>query len=128
MVVVMNGNHPSAILLNFDEGRLHEPGVSVALATALFRDGGLPLDRAAKVAGLSIVEFMQHLSSLGIAVIQRTAGEANEDMETLDAWMTVEGEKFDQFVAMLDAPIKPNPGLAHLMTAKAPWKKKTRKT
>lgn len=124
MVVVMNGNHPSAILLNFDERMLHEPGVSVALATALFRDDGLPLARAAKVAGLSIVEFMQHLSSLGIAVIQRTAGEANEDMETLDAWMTVEGEKFDQFVAMLDAPIKPNPGLARLMTAKAPWKKK----
>lgn len=71
---------------------------------------------------------MQHLSRLGIAVFQGTAGEAKEDMETLDAWMTVEGEKFDQFVAMLDAPIKPNPGLARLVAAKASWKKKTRKT
>lgn len=87
MVVVMNRNHPSALLLNFDEAMLHMPGVSVALATALFRDGGLSLSRAAKVAGTPIADFMQHLSRLGISVVQGTAEDAEKDMETLETWL-----------------------------------------
>ena len=30
--------------------------------------------------------------------------------------------KFAQFTKMLDAPLKPNPGLKRLMAVKAPWK------
>lgn len=41
MVVMMTRDHPSALLLHFDEAMLQKPGVSVALATSLFRDGGL---------------------------------------------------------------------------------------
>jgi predicted HTH domain antitoxin len=87
MVVVMNRDHPSALLLHFDEAILQKAGVSVALATALFRDGGLSLARAAKVAGMPIVDFMQHLSRLGIAVVQGTVGDAEKDLETLETWL-----------------------------------------
>ncbi len=87
MVVVMNRDHPSALLLHFDEAMLKKAGVSVALATALFRDGGLSLGRASKVAGIPTVDFMQHLSRLGIAVVQGTAEDAGKDMETLEVWL-----------------------------------------
>lgn len=87
MVVMMNRDHSSALLLHFDEAMLQKAGVSVALATALFRDGGLSLARAAKVAETSIVDFMQHLSMLGIAVVQGSEGEAEKDMETLETWL-----------------------------------------
>ena len=87
LVVVMHRDHPSALLLHFDEDLLKMAGVSIALATALFRDGGLSLARAAKVAGVSIVDFMQHLSRLGISVVQGTAEDAQKDLETLEAWL-----------------------------------------
>lgn len=87
MVVVMNRDHPSALLVHFDEAMLEKPGVSVALATALFRDGGLSLARAAKLAGMPLVDFMQHLSRMGIAVVQGTSQEAKEDIETLETWL-----------------------------------------
>jgi predicted HTH domain antitoxin len=87
MVVVMNRDSPTALLLNFDESMLNKAGVSVALATALFRDGGLSLARAAKVAGLPMVNFMQHLSRSGIPIVQGTAADAEKDMETLETWL-----------------------------------------
>lgn len=87
MVVVMNRDHPSALLLHFDEAILQKAGVSAALATALFRDGGLSLARAAKVAGMPIADFMQHLSRLGIAIVQGTVGDAEKDLETLETWL-----------------------------------------
>lgn len=87
MVVVMNRDHPSALLLHFDEAMLQKSGVTVALATALFRDGGLSLARAAKVAGMTIVSFMQHLSRLGVPVVQGSAEDAEKDMETLAIWL-----------------------------------------
>ena len=30
-------------------------------------------------------------------------------------------DKFQEFTALLDAPTKPNPGLARLMAVQAPW-------
>lgn len=33
----------------------------------------------------------------------------------------LDARRFRQFTAMLDAPVDPNPGLARLMSVKAPW-------
>lgn len=87
LVVVMNRERPSALLLNFDEKWLRGAEVSAALATALFRDGSLPLPRAAKVAELSLVDFMQHLSRIGIPIVRGTAEETETEMETLASWL-----------------------------------------
>ncbi|MDP2829634.1 MAG: UPF0175 family protein [Sulfuricellaceae bacterium] len=73
VVVVMNRERPSALLLNFEEKWLRGAGVSTALATALFRDGSLSLARAAKVAEMSLMDFMQHLFRVGIPIAQGTA-------------------------------------------------------
>jgi len=88
MVVVMNGDHPSAVLVHLeDNGLLEMPGVRLALAAALFKDGSLSLARAAKLGDTPLPEFMQHLSRSGIAVIQGGAKEVKKDVETLEAWL-----------------------------------------
>lgn len=61
----------------------------VALATALFKDDGLSLTRAAKVAGTSLPEFMQHLSRSHIPVIQSSVDDVKKDVETLEAWLAL---------------------------------------
>jgi predicted HTH domain antitoxin len=88
MVVVMNGEHPSAVLVHLqDSGLLEMPGVRVALATALFKDGSLSLARAARVADMPLPDFMRHLSRSGIPVIQGSAQDVKKDVETLEAWL-----------------------------------------
>lgn len=36
-------------------------------------------------------------------------------------FFNLDSEKFQQFTAMLDAPVHPNPGLDRLFAVKAPW-------
>jgi len=88
MVVVMNRDKPDALIVHLDKAQtLSMPGVRAALATALFRDGNLPLGRAARLANMSLPDFMRHLSRLDIPVISGSAGEADRDMDTLDTWL-----------------------------------------
>ncbi|MFM7514989.1 MAG: UPF0175 family protein [Cyanobium sp.] len=87
-VVVLNRDHPDALLIGLEEGgMLQAPGVRAALATALFRDGELSLVRAARVAELDVASFIGHLGRLGIPAIRLTAAETNADLDTLDQWL-----------------------------------------
>ena len=63
------------------------PGVRKALATALFKDGDLSLARSAKLANMPLADFIAHVSRLGIPVIDQTADEVREDMDTLEQWL-----------------------------------------
>jgi predicted HTH domain antitoxin len=88
MVVVLNRDHPDAVLMGLDQdGLLQAPGVRAALATALFRDGELSLARAARVAAMDTATFISHLSRLGIPVIRLTEAETNADLDTLEHWL-----------------------------------------
>jgi predicted HTH domain antitoxin len=88
MVVVMNGDQPSALLVHLEDmGLMQLPGIRQAMATALFKDGSLSLVRAAKLADMRLPDFMQHLSRSGIAVIHGSAKEVKKDVETLEAWL-----------------------------------------
>lgn len=88
LVVVMNRDQPDALLIGLQSGKLlDEPGARAALATALFRDGGLSLARAARLAQLSLSAFIAHVSRLGIAVVDQAADEAQQDLQTLDEWL-----------------------------------------
>ena len=70
-VVVLKRNHPEAVLVHLsDDSLLGEPGVRLAIATALYRSESLSLGRAAEISGISIAEFMRHVSGLGIPVIR----------------------------------------------------------
>ncbi len=68
-------------------GTVEPGGTRSALATALFRDGGLSLARSAKLANMSLSAFITHVSRLGIAVVDQTPPEYLSDMETLDRWL-----------------------------------------
>ena len=87
-VVVMNRDHPDALILGLEDGKLlSEKGTRAALGVALFRDGGLSLARAARVAKMPLSAFITHLSRLGIPVVEQTSEEVLKDMETLDQWL-----------------------------------------
>lgn len=90
IVVVMNRDHPEAVMVSIEkDGLLDGQGVRLALATALFRDGNMPLARAARLARFPLVDFIGHLSRLGIPVVRLNAEETTRDMETLDAWLAL---------------------------------------
>ena len=86
-VVIMNRDQPEAVLFHLDdEGLLGEPGVRLALATALYRSESVTLGRGAKIAGIPLVYFMQHVSQEGIPVIRGNAKTLREDLKNLEAW------------------------------------------
>ncbi len=88
LVLVMNRNQPDALMVNLERtGVMDMAGVRSALATALFRDGELSLNRAAAVADIALPDFITHLSRLGIPVIRQTETEVEKDMDTLDQWL-----------------------------------------
>jgi predicted HTH domain antitoxin len=93
-VVVMNHNEPNAIIVGLGDGKLlSSSGTRAALGTALFRDGGLSLARAARVAQMPLSSFITHVSRLGIPVADQSADDVLADMETLDQWLATAGKK-----------------------------------
>lgn len=64
-----------------------ENNSSVALAIDSFQEGKLSLSQSAKVAGMTTAAFIAHVSRLGISVIDQSAEEAENDMDTLDEWL-----------------------------------------
>lgn len=88
LVVVMNRDKADALLVHLDDDKLLDmPGVRLALATALFRDGNFPVGRAARLAELTTVDFIQHLSRSGIPIVGGQPETVAQDVETLDTWL-----------------------------------------
>ena len=88
LVLVMNRNEPDALMIGLKSSKIiGMPGVRKALATALFKDGDLSLARSAKLADMPLADFIAHVSRLGISVINQTAEEVVQDMDTLDQWL-----------------------------------------
>src|SRR5208282_4252310 len=86
-VIVMKGDQPEAVIFHLDnDGLLSEPGMRLALVTALFKDGHLSLGRAARLADVPLAEFIPYLGSKGIPAITGTARQAQEDLEALRRW------------------------------------------
>jgi len=80
---------PDAVMVGLKSAKIiGMPGVRKALATALFKDGNLSLARSAKLADMPLANFIAHVSRLGISVIDQTADEVGDDLDTLDQWLT----------------------------------------
>lgn len=87
LVIVLDGDRPEAALIHLsDDSLLGEPGIRLAIATALYRNETLSLGRAAEIAELPLADFMQHVSRLGIPVIRGDAASLEEDLEALAQW------------------------------------------
>lgn len=85
--MVLNRHRPEALLVHLDDDSLlAAPGIRRALATALYRDRSLSLGQAARFSGLSIAEFIQHVSRLGIPVVGGTSDTVREDAAAIVGW------------------------------------------
>lgn len=77
--VLTKHGHPLGVLVPFDETLIRQ-GVPVALAIKLFDEEILTLRRAAKLAKLSLADFMQRCGEAGVAVVRYDAAEIKEEL------------------------------------------------
>jgi predicted HTH domain antitoxin len=89
MVVVMNRDHPQALLIDLKQlGVPDLPAVRVALAVSLFRSGSVSAGFAARVADKPLAEMLTLLSSMGMPLTgESKADEVREDMRRGRDWL-----------------------------------------
>lgn len=68
------------------------------------------IDRAASLLGKNRSDFMLE-----------AACDRAQTVVLDQVFFNLDTDKFKQFIAMLDAPPSPNPGLERLIAVKAPW-------
>lgn len=87
LVVVMNHDHPEAVLVSLDKLGLPDPeAVRVALAVALFRSGAVAAGFAARMAGKPLPDMLALLSSLGIP-LAGGAEDIRDEMKAARQWL-----------------------------------------
>jgi len=82
--VVTRHGQPVFVAVPFDEILLQE-GVRVSLAMKLFDNGAVSLRQGAKLAGMSLSEFMAECSARDVPVVRYPAEELAQEMAVLDA-------------------------------------------
>ncbi len=87
-VLILKGNQPNAVLLNLKTslGEVDEQ-LEPALAASLFKDRVMSLGAAAKISGLSLSEFIDHLAQLDIDLLipdQQTS----KELGVLASWLS----------------------------------------
>ncbi len=80
LALVTRHGHPLFITLPFTENLLQH-GIHTALAENLYKNGVMTLGKAAKLAGLSIVDFTEHLSQAGIPVVDYPVDELADELK-----------------------------------------------
>jgi predicted HTH domain antitoxin len=88
IVVVMNRDHPRALLVDLEQlGVPDLPAVRVALAVSLFRGGAVSAGFAARVAGKPLAEMLTLLSSQGIPLTgEVVADDVRDEMRRARNW------------------------------------------
>ena len=86
-VLILKENESDAVPMHLAKSLMDtESGMRPALlAASLYRDGCVSLGKAAKISGLSLGEFIDHLGNLGMDVVgadETTDGESRD----LSAW------------------------------------------
>ena len=87
-VLILKGNIPNALIMHLDTSLDKTKNMlNPALASSLFKDNVLSLGAAAKISGLCLADFIDHLAELDIDIVsgdQQTENEA----ATLQAWLS----------------------------------------
>jgi predicted HTH domain antitoxin len=84
LALVTRHGQPLFISVPFT-GELIEAGVHTALAVSLFKEGELTSARAAKLARMSLPQFLAHVSAQGIAVVDHHPAELEQELAAFDA-------------------------------------------
>ena len=80
LALITKHGHPLFVSLPVTESLLRN-NINVVLAESLYRTGAISLGKSAKLAGLSIAEFSEYLSRLGIAVVDYPAEELESELD-----------------------------------------------
>lgn len=80
--VITKHGRPIFVALPFDE-TLIKSGIGLSFAIKLFRDDVLSISKAAKLADCSVARFTEELSKQGIPVVQYSADELDDELNTL---------------------------------------------
>ncbi len=81
LAMITKHGRPTILAVPFDD-RLLEAGVHRALALHLFEQGQLTLAQAAKVASVSVEDFMQVLGEAGVTAVDYPPSELEDDLRT----------------------------------------------
>lgn len=83
LALVTNQGQPLFVSVPFDETMLRE-GVHVALAVNLFKSGEFSSGKAAELARMSKIAFIEFVSRLGIPVVDYPPDEIKAEMAGFD--------------------------------------------
>lgn len=84
LALVTRHGRPLFISVPFTDDLL-EAGVHTALAVTLFKSGELSPARAAKLARMSLPQFLAHLSARGIPVVDYDPAELEQELAAFNA-------------------------------------------
>ena len=84
LALVTRHGQPLFVSVPFTE-ELLRAGVHTALAVSLFKNGELTSARAAKLARMSLSQFLAHLSAQEIAVVDHDPAELEQELAAFDA-------------------------------------------
>lgn len=82
LALITKHGRPVGVTVPMDDTLLRE-GLPLALAVALVRSDSASIGLAARVAGLSYVEFVEHLSRIGIPVADYGGDQLERELDTL---------------------------------------------
>ncbi len=82
LAIITKHGRPAILALPFDE-RLLQHGVARALALHLFEAGGITLARAAKLAEMSVEEFVELIGEAGIDAVSYPPEELDAEVEAV---------------------------------------------
>lgn len=83
-VLVLKRDEPEAMIVSIRDLGADTADVRIALARALYDDEILSLGQAARVAGLSLADFIEHLGARGISVFRLSPEELRRDVEVVE--------------------------------------------
>ena len=83
LALVTRHGHPLFVCVPFTD-ELIQMGVHMALAVSLFKRGELTPAHAAKLARMSLAQFLAHLSAQGIAVVDHDPAELAQELAAFD--------------------------------------------
>jgi predicted HTH domain antitoxin len=82
--IVTRHGHPLFISVPFTS-ELLALGVHHTLAVTLFKEGDFSLGKSAKLAKMTMTEFIEHVSQLGIPIVDFSEEELDQEMAYLNS-------------------------------------------
>jgi len=82
LALVTKHGKPVFLAVPFNEVLL-EHGLQVAVAIEVYREGVVSLEKASKIAGVNLEDFIEKLSALKIAVVDYPASELEDEMQVI---------------------------------------------